>query len=181
MHYVVGLLNYSTALNLAMSKTKYGYHGAASQCTSLLSLGLLGDLALNASLQCLALVVLELPALLLGLIASKTSESATNGAADTVADALAQVADLTLSLLGLSVGVLLLASLAQTLKSQCATESLLASTDSLVPRAGVAVRVVLGNTLCADRVATDVGTSVRDVLAGVCLSLLLLGLVLATR
>jgi len=151
------------------------------RCTSLLSLGLLGDLALNTSLQSLALVVLKLSALLLGLIASQTSESAANSAADTVADALAQVADLTLSFLGLSLGVLLLASLAHTLESPRATESLLASADSLVPGAGVAVGVVLGNTLCADRVAADVGTSVRDLLAGVCLSLLLLGLVLVTR
>lgn len=103
------------------------------RCTSLLSLGLLGDLALNTSLQSLALVVLKLSALLLGLIASQTSESAANSAADTVADALAQVADLTLSFLGLSLGVLLLASLAHTLKPQCATESLLSSADSLVP------------------------------------------------
>ena len=152
-------------------------------CTSLLGLGLglLSDLALNTSLQSLALVVLKLPALLLGLIASKTSESAANGAADTVADTLAQVADLTLGLLGLSVGILLLASLAHALESQSTTESLLAGADCLVPRSSTAIRVVLGNTLCADRVAADVGTSVRDVLAGICLCLLLLGLVLVTR
>ena len=151
------------------------------RCASLLSLGLLGDLALDTSLQSLALVVLKLPALLLGLISSETSEGAANGATDTVTDTLAQVADLTLGLLGLSIGVLLLASLSHTLESQRATESLLASADSLVPGAGVAVGVVLGNTRCADRVAADVGTGVRDVLAGVCLSLLLLGLVLVTR
>lgn len=103
----------------------------APPCTNLL--GLLGDLALNTSLQSLALVVLKLPALLLGLVASKTSESAADSTADTVADALAQVADLTLSLLALAFGVLLLASLAHTLKSQRAPEGLLSSADSLVP------------------------------------------------
>jgi len=148
-------------------------------CTSLL--GLLGDLALNTSLQSLALVVLKLPALLLGLVASETSESAADSAAHTVADALAQVADLTLSLLSLAFGVLLLASLAHTLESQRSTESLLSSADGLVPGTGAAVRVVLSDTLCADGVAADVGTSVRDVLAGFCLCLLLLGLVLGTR
>lgn len=147
-------------------------------CTSLF--GLLGDLALNTSLQSLALVVLKLPALLLGLVACKTCECASDSAADSVADALAQVVDLTLSLLALSFSVLLLASLTHTLETQSTTESLFSGANSLVPRACAAVGVVLGNTLCADRVTADVGTSVRDVLTGVCLSLLLLSLVLAT-
>lgn len=144
--------------------------------TSLLSF--LGDLALNTSLQSLALIMLKLPALLLRLIASKTSESASNSTANAIADALAQVADLTLSLLAFAFSVLLLASLAHTLESKGATESLLASADGLVPGTGTAVGVVLGNALCADRVAADVGTGVGDVLAGFGLGLLLLGLVL---
>ena len=150
-------------------------------CTSLLGFSLLGDLALNTSLQSLALIVLKLPALLLGLIASKTSERSANSTANTIADALAQVADLTLGLLALSFGVLLFASLAHALESQSATESLFSSADGLVPGTGTTVGIVLGDALRADREAADVGTRVGDVIASVGLCLLLLGLVLGTR
>lgn len=175
MHYVVGLLVFPTA---ALQKLNYGYHNASSPMHTKGLLSLLGNLALNAPLQSLALIMLQLPALLLRLITSKTRESASNSTANAIADALAQVADLTLSFLALSFGVLLLASLAQTLEAQRAAESFLSSADGLVPGAGAAVGVVLCDALGADRVAANVGPGVGDVLAGVCFGFLLLGLVL---
>lgn len=173
MHYVVGLHT------LAIIKTqRMGIMMLPSPCTSLLSL--LADLALNTPLQSLALVVLQFPALLLGLIASETGKGASDSAADTVADALAEIVDLTLCLLALSCGILLLAVLAHALEAERATDGLFAGTDGLVPRASAAVGVVLSDALCADGEAADVTTSVRKVLAGRCFGLLLLGLVLVS-
>lgn len=141
-------------------------------------LGLLLDLALNAPLQGLALVVLQLPLLLLGLVASQARNSATDGTTDAVADALAQIAQLTLSLLALAIGILLLAGLAQALHTQHATDGLLACSDGLVPRAGAAIGVVGCDALRGDGVAADVGARVGNVVLGFGFGLPLLGLVL---
>lgn len=98
-----------------------------------LSLRLLRNLALHTPLQRLALIMLQLPLLLLRLITSQTRKSTTNSASDTVANALAKIADLALRLLALAVGVLLLASFAQALEPQRAADGLFAGADGLVP------------------------------------------------
>lgn len=122
--------------------------------------------------------MLQLPLLLLRLITSQTRKSTTNSASDTVANALAKIADLALRLLALAVGVLLLASFAQALEPQRAADGLFAGADGLVPRALLAVGVVGCYALGADGVAADVGAGVREVFAGVGFGFLLLGLVL---
>lgn len=141
-------------------------------------LGLLPNLTLNTPLQSLALIVLELPLLLLGLIARQTSKSASHGPANTVADALSKIAQLALGFLAFALGVLLLAGLAHAFEAKGASDGLFAGAHRLVPRAGGAVRVVLRNALRADRVAADVGAGVGKVFAGFSFGFLLLGLVL---
>lgn len=143
-----------------------------------LLLSLLLNLTLNTPLQRLALIMLQLPLLLLRLITSQTRKSAAHSPTDAIAHALSKIAQLALSLLAFTLGVLLLASLAHTLEAERASESLLPGADSLVPRAGGAVGVVLCDALGADGEAADVGAGVRDVLAGFGFGFLLLGLVL---
>ena len=152
------------------------YHLPIKRAPTLL--GLLPNLTLNTPLQSLALIVLELPLLLLGLIASQTSKSAPHGPANTVADALSKVAQLALGFLAFALGVLLLTGLAHAFEAKGASNGLFAGAYRLVPRAGGAVRVVLRDTLRADRVAADVGAGVGKVFAGFSFGFLLLGLVL---
>jgi len=151
-------------------------HNALILIKSLLSL--LPNLTLNTPLQRLALIMLQLPLLLLRLIASQTRKRTANSPADTVADALSQIAQLTLGFLAFALCILLLAGFAHTLEAESAAERLFAGADGLVPRAGGAVGVVLCYALRADGEAADVGAGVGHVFAGFGFGFLLLGLVL---
>jgi hypothetical protein len=104
--------------------------------------------------------MLQLPLLLLRLVASQTSKSATNSPTNTITNALSQIAQLTLRLLAFALGILLLAGLAHPLEPESASEGLFAGADGLVPRAGGAVGVVLRDALCADGEGADVGAGV---------------------
>lgn len=104
--------------------------------------------------------MLQLPLLLLRLIARQPSKSTTNSTSNTVANALAEIADLALRLLALAVGVLLLTSFAQALKTKSTADGFFAGADGLVPRALLAVGVVRCYALGADGVAADVGAGV---------------------
>lgn len=81
------------------------------------ALGLSGllEIVLDATLLSLALGTLLIISSLLLLVASEGSDSAAEGALDTVADARAKVVELTLGLLVLSLEVLLAAGLLQRL------------------------------------------------------------------
>jgi hypothetical protein len=141
-------------------------------------LSLLLNLTLNTPLQSLALIMLQLPLLLLSLIASQTSKSAAHSPADTITNTLSKIAQLALGFLALALGILLLACFAHAFETKRAAESLFSSTDRLVPRAGGAVGVVLCDALGADGEAADIGAGVGDVFAGFGFGFLLLGLVL---
>jgi hypothetical protein len=125
--------------------------------------------------------MLQLPLLLLRLIASQTRKRTANSPANTVANALSKIAQLTLSFLAFALGILLLASFAHTLESESAAEGLFAGADGLVPRAGGAVGVVFRDALRADGEGADVGAGVGDVFAGFGFGFLLLGLVLKLK
>jgi hypothetical protein len=122
--------------------------------------------------------MLQLPLLLLRLVASQTSKSATNSPTNTITHALSKIAQLTLRLLAFALGILLLAGFAHPLEPESASEGLFAGADGLVPRAGGAVGVVLRDALCADGEGADVGAGVGDVFAGFGFGFLLFGLVL---
>jgi hypothetical protein len=151
-------------------------HNTTSPINPLLSL--LPNLTLHPPLQRLPLIMLQLPLLLLRLIARQTRKRATNSPANTITHTLAQIAQLTLSLLAFALGILLLASFAHTLESESAAEGLFAGADGLVPRAGGAVGVVFRDALRADGEGADVGAGLGDVFAGFGFGFLLLGLVL---
>ena len=106
---------------------------------------LLINLRLGAALLRLPIVV-HILILALGLaIARHTRHRAAERARHAVADAAAQVAQLALGLLLLARRVLLLALALQALGADEAADGLLRGPDVLVPRAGPAVRVVLGH------------------------------------
>jgi hypothetical protein len=107
--------------------------------------------------------VLGLVLCLVELVASDASNSTTDGARDTISDAGSEVWKLALGLLLLALLVLLGSLLLQGLVADEVAEGLLAGTESLVPRAGAAVGVVLGDTRGWDAVAADVGSGVRGV------------------
>ena len=90
------------------------------------------------------------------LIAREARDRAANSPAHTVADALAEIAELALRLLSLALGILLLALLLETLGADEAADGLLACTDCLVPAAGLTVRVVGCDARGADGDAADV-------------------------
>lgn len=152
-----------------------------AQQTERLLTSLLVDVAFSTTLQRLALVVLQLPPLLLGIIASQAGHSAANSAADAVGDTLTEVRDLTLSLLALALSILALTLLLQTLGTNKAAERLLGGADGLVPRASLAVGVVGGDAGGREAHAADGGTGVREVVFGIGLGLLLIGLLLGKR
>lgn len=158
--------------------SKYGYHRAIKSPRPLLRLSLLANLTLNTPLQRLPLIMLQLPPLLLRFVTSKTRQRAANSATNAVTDALSKVADLSLCLLGLAVGILLFAGLAHAFEAERAAQSFLAGADGLVPGAGAAVGVVGCDALSADGETTDVAAGVGEVIAGGGFGLLLLGLVL---
>jgi hypothetical protein len=141
-------------------------------------LSLLPNLTLNTPLQRLALIMLQLPLLLLRLIARQTRNRTAHSPTNTIAHALSKIAQLALGLLAFALGILLLAGFAHALEAQGASESLFAGADGLVPRAGGAVGVVFCDALRADGEAADVGAGVGDVFAGFGFGFLLLGLVL---
>jgi hypothetical protein len=122
--------------------------------------------------------MLQLPLLLLRLVASQTSKSATDSPTNTITHAFSKIAQLTLRLLAFALGILLLAGLAHPLEPESASEGLFAGADGLVPRAGGAVGVVLRDALCADGEGADVAAGVGDVFAGFGFGFLLFGLVL---
>jgi hypothetical protein len=118
--------------------------------TSSLLLSLLPNLTLNSPLQRLALIMLQLPLLLLRLIASQTSKSAAHSSTNTIAHTFSKVAQLALRLLAFTLCILLLARFAHTLEAQGASKGFFAGADGLVPRAGGAVGVVFCDSLGAD-------------------------------
>jgi len=144
----------------------------------LLSISLLLNFALDTPLQRLALIMLQLPLLLLRLIACQTRPSTTHSPTNTVTNALSKIAQLALGLLAFTLGILLLAGFAHALETQGASHGLFAGADSLVPRPGRSVGVVSRDALGADGVAANVGAGVGEFLAGFAFGFLLLGLVL---
>lgn len=130
------------------------------------SLGLLLDVGLSATLQGLASVVLLLVLSLSSLVARDASNSTTDSARDTIANAGAQVRELTAGLLLLALEVLLTACTLKVLRkfvvsllshgccrrvevaylrSDQPANSLLCRADGLVPRSSGAVGVVLSD------------------------------------
>tara|TARA_R110002003_G_scaffold235_4_gene16982 strand:- start:18848 stop:19459 length:612 start_codon:yes stop_codon:yes gene_type:complete len=105
----------------------------SNQCCMLLLRRLFLQISLNTTLPRLALVVLLLRFRLLRLVTRQTSDSTTNRSSNTILNALAKVANLSLSFLGLALLVLLDAFLLQALSAHEATEGFFCSTDVLVP------------------------------------------------
>jgi hypothetical protein len=91
------------------------------------------QISLNTTLPRLALVVLLLRFCLLRLVTRQTSDSTTNRSSNTILNALAEIADLALSFLGLALLVLLDALLLQALSAHEASKGFFCSTDVLVP------------------------------------------------
>lgn len=112
------------------------------------------------------------------LVASEAGNGAADSAADAVRDALAEVAQLALGLLGLTLLVLAGALLLERLVADQIAEGLLARADSLVPRALGAVRVVLGDARGGDGEGAGLGRGVGEVVLGLGLGLLVLGFLL---
>lgn len=87
--------------------------------------------------------MLPLRLILLRLVPRQPRNSTAKRTANAVLNALAEIAQLTLSLLALALLVLLDALLLQAVGAEQVAERLLARADRLVPAAGGAVRVVL--------------------------------------
>lgn len=139
---------------------------------------MLVDVALSTALQRLALIMLSLPLRLLSIIACQAGNRTTKSATDAVGNALAEVRDLALSLLALALSVLALTLLLQALGTDEAAERLLGGADGLVPGAGLTVRVVGSDTRGGEADAADGSTCVGEIVLGVGLGLLLVGLLL---
>lgn len=117
----------------------------ASVALSALFGSLLVKVSLDAALGSLASIVLCLSLDLLVAVASQTSNNPTNRAGDAVRDALAQVAELTLSFLGLALLILVDSLLLEALCANEVANHLLSRADSLVPGTFLTVWVVLGD------------------------------------
>jgi hypothetical protein len=100
----------------------------------------------NSPLPRLPIIMLPLSLILLRLVTRKPRDSTANSAAHTVANALAEIGQLTLSLLALALLVLANALPLQAIGAEEVTECLFAGADCLVPAAGGAVGVVFCDT-----------------------------------
>ncbi len=109
----------------------------------------------------------------LGLtIARDTSNRTTQSTAHTVRHALPEIAQLALRLLLLAFGILLLARLLEIRAADEVSESLFAAAESLVPVAGLTIRVVGCDAGGRDRDAADVAAGFGEVVFGCCFGFL---------
>ena len=79
-------------------------------------------------------------------VASKTSDSTSYGSTDSIADALTQVAKLTLCFLTLSLKVLLSALLSEIVITEQVTSSLFHTADCLIPLTLGSIFVIFGDS-----------------------------------
>jgi hypothetical protein len=142
---------------------------------------LLLQIRLNTPLPRLSIIMLPLRLSLLRIIPSQTRDRTTNRTSNTVWKALAQVIDLSSSLLFLALRILLLTRLLEVLGANKAADSFLCGTDVLVPWAFCAIWVVFCDTAWGgDGEGAGFGGCVGEVLFRGCDVLLVLALDLGT-
>ncbi len=112
----------------------------------------------------------------LGLtIARHTRHRTAESTAHTIRHTLAKITQLTLRLLLLALGILLLARLLEILAADEIPERLFAAAESLVPVAGLTIRVVGSHAGGRDGDTTDVAAGFGEVVFGCCFCLLVFG------
>lgn len=127
---------------------------------------LLGDISLRTTLKCLALIMLQIPLLLLSTITSQTRDGTTDGTGNAVRDTRTQIAQLALCFLLFSSGVLFGAFLLEGLDACEVSEGFFCGTDCLVPGAVGAVWVVFGDAAGGDGDAADAGAGLGELFLG---------------
>lgn len=147
---------------------------ATSASSLLLSLGLLLEIYLYASLARLAFIMLVSVLCLALTVTRKTSNSTTEGTSDAITNTLAKIVQLSFRLLLLACAVLLTSLLLESLAANQIPEGFLAGSDGLVPGALSTVGVVFSwDTGGGDCEARPFNTGVGEVLLGFGLGLAL--------